>query len=44
MFSENYNLFCQLARQISALDTGVHFGKQINLKKPVLLEIATLSM
>jgi hypothetical protein len=33
MFSENYNLFCQLARQISALDTRAHFGKQINLKK-----------
>jgi hypothetical protein len=44
MFSENYNLFRQLARQIPVLDTRAHFGKQINLKKPVLLETATLSM
>jgi hypothetical protein len=44
MALNNSELFCGLVRQTLALYIRAHRGKRINLKKPVLLEIAILSM
>jgi hypothetical protein len=44
MAPNNGELFCRLARQISALYTRARFAKRISLKKPILLETAILGM